>query len=430
MIGHLKNTTISYEQAISVLKQVALKHRYVDTELVPVQHSLGRMVYGIIRSQVDVPPFDNAAMDGYAINSLNLRSHPAENNFVVHSVIKAGDKQLPSLNDIQACKIMTGAPMPSAFDLVVPVEKVEQLSVNGAIDEHHIAFSHPVQSGDNVRLRGTDYQKGQKVCEKYAVIAPQHIMAMAATGHQQVEVLKKVPIAVISTGNELSETDEDDLLDGKIFNANAPFLKAYMGYIHCQTRFSATSIDDESAFLQLVDQAINKKVKIIISTGMVSMGECDFIPKVLKSIGAKIHFHKVRVRPGKPILCAELPNGIIYFGLPGNPIAVASGVRFFIEPFIRMMIGMAPEKKISAKLSKSVDKKKGFMCFYKALIYCDAQGQLICEVLEGQGSFHTQSFSHANAWMVVQEESDHIEANDLVEVVPVIPGQLMRLANQ
>ncbi len=417
---------ITYDEALNILKGVAKVHQYADAELVPIEKSLGRLTCEAICSKVDVPPFNNAAMDGYAINSANLVSDQLENKFLVKGLIQAGDDESSfNHNNKHACKIMTGAPMPKAFDLVMPVEKVELVSDPDANDQQHIKFQHQVNVGDNVRFSGTDYKKGQEVCKKHQVIAAQHIMAMATTGQDQIKVLKKIPVAVISTGNELSDTNIDRLPEGKIFNSNEPFLNAYMQSIHCQSYFSASSVDDESEFLKMLDQAISKGVKIIISTGAVSMGMCDFIPKILNSIGAKIHFHKVKVRPGKPILFAELPNGIMYFGLPGNPIAVACATRFFVEPLIRMMIGMSPEKKMSAILEIPITKKKGFTSFYKSFVTCNTRGQLVCHVLSGQGSFQIQPYSQSNYWLVLGEELDHVDKNCLVDVIPLIPGQLM-----
>ncbi|HNA63027.1 MAG TPA: molybdopterin-binding protein, partial [Rhabdochlamydiaceae bacterium] len=161
---------------------------------------------------------------------------------------------------------------------------------------------------------------------------------------------------------------------------------------------------------------------LIISTGAVSMGKYDFVSEVLDEIGSKTYFHKVAIRPGKPVLFAELGTSTqkkcAFFGVPGNPVSTAVGLRFFIEPFLRANLGLEREQSIPAMLLRESTKPEGLRCFFKGRAKFEKSG-ISVEALKGQASYMVSSLLGANCWVIFPEEGSHVKANETVEIVPL-----------
>ena len=155
---------------------------------------------------------------------------------------------------------------------------------------------------------------------------------------------------------------------------------------------------------------------MVLSTGAVSMGRYDFVPDALRSLGATLHFHKVKIRPGKPLLFASLPGGQLFFGLPGNPVSSAVGLRFFVEPALRAMTGLPQERPLQLPLAAAFKKRLPLRFHLKGRLEVDAGGKLQARVLPGQESFRIQPLLQANCWIVVDEAMQAPQAGDLVEV--------------
>jgi molybdopterin molybdotransferase len=425
MIANSNNLLVDYSFALNLLLEVAQNQKITHVKSKPLLKSQYRLLANDVESDINVPPFNNSAMDGFAINTSQINALERNNKpikLLVTGSIQAGDNsEINTQADTPvAWAIMTGAPVPDFFDAVIPIENIEKQS-DGLND--YILFDEDVLPGRNIRKSGTDYKINQTVITKHALIKSPQIMALATIGKSKVNVLPNVPVAIISTGNELSK--QKNLNPGKIFNSNQPYLKSYCKSVNCKVKFLGKCNDNPESFNDLIDQALRKKVKIIISTGAVSMGEYDFIPQTLKLRGATTHFHKSKIRPGKPILFAELPDGTIYFGLPGNPIAAAAGMRFFVVPFIREMLGLKKESPIKANLINDLSKKQGFRTFAKAKARVNEQGRLTVEMLQDQGSYQSNSFTRANCWLILPENSSQINAGELVEILPMIPNQII-----
>ena len=425
MTANSNNLLVDYSHALSLLLEVAQNQKITHVKSKPLLKSHYRVLANDVKSAINVPPFNNSAMDGFAINTSQVNDLVKNNKpikLLVTGSIQAGDHSEINTQAKTpiAWAIMTGAPVPDFFDAVIPIENIVEQS-----DElnKYILFDEDVQPGRNIRKSGTDYKINQTVMSKHTLIRSAQIMALATIGKNKVNVLPNVPIAIISTGNELSK--QKNLNPGKIFNSNQPYLKSYSKSVNCKVKFVGKCNDNSASFNDLIDQALSKNVKIIISTGAVSMGEYDFIPQALKLRGATTHFHKSKIRPGKPILFAELPNGTIYFGLPGNPIAAAAGMRFFVVPLIREMLGLTKESTIKANLLNDLSKKQGFRTFAKAKARVSTQGQLTVEMLQDQGSYQSNSFTRANCWLILPENCGQINAGELVEIVPMIPNQII-----
>ncbi|WP_233842124.1 gephyrin-like molybdotransferase Glp [Dyella sp. 2HG41-7] len=403
----MSQDTLAYEQALRIVLDASARR---GTEECSIATCLGRVLATPIVSAVDLPPFDNSAMDGFALRGASTLHAGTELD--VEGEQAAGD----GIRHAQygAWEIMTGARMPDGLDRVIPVEQTERLA-SGA----RVRLLADVASGQNVRTAGSDVARGENVLDAGTVLQPQHVMLLAALGVAKVPVAERPRVAVLCTGRELVDDPSQTLASGQIRNSNGPFLAARLPLAGAEVVHVETVGDDAVAFESALHRALNAGAKIIVTSGAVSMGRYDFVPQALERLGAKTLFHKVAIRPGKPLLFAQLPNNVLLFGLPGNPIAVAVGLRFFVEPALRVMLGIPSETPRRIPLSKAYSKKPRLRFHLKSRMHIDAEGRLAVEVLDGQESYRIRPLADANAWAVVPADVDALLAGALVDVYGV-----------
>ncbi|MCF6193923.1 MAG: molybdopterin molybdotransferase MoeA, partial [Kangiellaceae bacterium] len=314
-----------------------------------------------------------------------------------------------------AWKIMTGAPVPNGFDSIIPVENTELVETSPK--QTVKCFSSP-KLGAHIRCSGEDFLKGEIVLGKNIVLNANRIMALASLGVSKVDVKKKPTIAVFSTGKELVDNLEQPLNPGQIYNSNMPYILDYLKELPVHALNAGTNYDQADLYEQALQKELDSGVHLIISTGAVSMGDFDFIPQTILKMNAKIIFHKSKIRPGKPILFAVFPNGTYYFGLPGNPISAAIGLRFFVTHLINIMLELPLEKPLQAKLTNTKNKKKGFQTILKANVHSNSEAIVSADIMQGQESFKINSLIDSNAWVVLGEELETIEQDTIVDYYP------------
>jgi len=395
-----------YAEALALLR-AAGRERLLASESAPLQHALGRVCSEPLISREQIPPFDNSAMDGYALASAKAAQAPAR--LPVLGTIMAGDAPRCQAES-GAWRIMTGAPIPAGCDAVIPVERTRELDGGAAVE-----LLDPVEAGDFVRGRGRDFAAGAPVCPAGTRLGARHLLALAAVGVAQVPVRRRPRVALISTGRELAGPDEADLEPGRIRDASSTYLSAAVAELGADFEFHGIVPDVPRQFRSLFEKVLARSVDVILTTGAVSMGAADFIPSSLKDLGAQIIFHKVAVRPGKPVLFARMNGGPLIFGLPGNPVSTVVGLRFFVEPCLRSLLGRPDESSFRSKLSSHVEKPDGLRCFFKAR-RC-ANGDV--EILPGQASFQIHSLLSADSWAVLPESGAALKSGTEVDVYPL-----------
>lgn len=401
---------ISYAQALQQLLTAAPAAR---SEQVSIDAAAERILAAPVDSAQDLPPFDNAAMDGFALCA-NGEPLAAGSILQVQGWQAAGDAAV-SGDATQAWEIMTGARMPSGLDSVVPIEQVEVLeAVEGR--PTRVRLQALVKPGQHVRLRGQDVEQGETVLAVGATLDVNAMTLLHALGVATVQVQQQPQVAVISTGKELISDATAELQSGQIRDSNRPFLVSRLRAAGADVVWNGVVSDDVTAFDAALDAALAAGARVVLSTGAVSQGRYDFIPDALRARGAEIIFHKVAIRPGKPLLFARLADGTLYFGLPGNPISAAVGLRFFVEPVLRKMLGLAEEKVLQLPLQADVRKPPGLRFHARARVQADASGQLSVSVLAGQESFRLKTMLRANAWVVLEGDEDLATAGSLVRV--------------
>ena len=400
---------IAYSEALQHLMEAAAP---LPAERLALHEAAGRILATDIISGQSLPPFDNSAMDGFALRA-NGTPFESDTEFVVQGWQAAGDAGAEGGDG--AWEIMTGARMPVGLDTVVPIENVEILASEQGRPTR-IALKSGVKPGQNVRLRGQDVEEGERVLQAGQALDINARTLLHAIGVAEVAVVARPKVAVIATGKELVTEAAQALDSGQIRDSNRPYLIGRLQAAGAEVVWQGTVGDDVAAFDAVLDDALAAGAKVLISTGAVSAGRYDFIPDALRARGARIVFHKVAIRPGKPLLFAVLPDGALYFGLPGNPVSAAVGQRFFVEPVLRRLLGLAAEPLLQLPLQADVRKPPGLRFHARARVDVDAQGRLSARVLSGQESFRLKSMLQANAWVVLEGEGDLVAAGTPVRV--------------
>jgi len=308
--------------------------------------------------------------------------------------------------------------MPTTFDCIVKIEDVSLLN-------NEITITAPIESGEFVREAGEDYGLGDLIASKGTTLRSHHVLAMAALGVQKVCVFEKPRVAIISTGKELVSHSEQALRDGQIRNSTLPYLvNALTSEYGCNVIHACTVSDSEEEFKSKISETLELGTDFILTTGAVSMGTQDYIPRALSDMRANIFFHKTAIRPGKPGLFARLgETGPCIFAVPGNPLSTVVALRFFIDPYLRCLHGKEAEKPVQATLLNTTPKPEGLRCFFKANLKIE-NAKARVQIREGQASFMIRPLVESDCWVVLPEPNAKVEANALVDVYPLLTTEV------
>lgn len=316
---------ISVEQATTQLLSHA--HPTGATTALPLSSALGRVLATDIISTLNVPPFDCSAMDGYAINSADLRPDGAT-RLPLSQRITAGSTSQP-LQRATAARIFTGAPLPAGADCVVMQENCEAT-------DNDVAISAITNSGNNIRRAGCHLQQGQTILRAGTRLQPQHLGLLASIGVAQPPLYQQIRVALISTGDELVEPGQP-LQSGQIYNSNHQMLKALLQQLQCEVVDFGAIADDLALTTATLSQAAND-CDLIISSGGVSVGEEDHIKTAINSLG-RLALWRLNIKPGKPLAFAHIGSTPL-IGLPGNPVSSFVTFCLLARPFICKLQGL------------------------------------------------------------------------------------------
>ena len=391
------------------LKLLLAESRALDDEWCRCSEAYSRVLAEPMHAPRALPPFTNAAMDGYALAS-DGKVLAAGSEYEVGGLIAAGAPP-PANAESKVWEITTGAALPAGLDCIVPLERVERL------EGGRIRLRAALSGGQNVRQRGSDIAIGAQVGAVGQRVDPALRMMLAALGIDRIKVRRRPRVALLSTGAELVADPALPLGEGQIYAANASYLQTSLHAMGAEVIANEALGDDAQAFTAQL-RALASRADIVVSTGAVSMGRHDFIPASLRAADARLLFHKVAIRPGKPVLAACLQHGPLFIGLPGNPIAAAVGFRFFVVPVLRAMLGMPQEVPLRVPLLEPVQVTAGLRRFYKARLRRSDSLGLGVELLEGQESYRIGSLLRANAWAVMNEDANEFPPGALVDVLP------------
>ena len=369
-------------------------------ESVDLNDALGRILASTVNADADMPPFDRSAMDGYACRREDLNK-PLK----VIEEIPAGSPPLKEIIEGTCSKIMTGAEIPAGADCVVKVEDSKPLSDN------RVEFS---VSGNvnNIRRRGEDLSKGDVLIEKGAKLGNQHIGLLAMTGCVDPEVYCQPKVAVLSTGSELVEAAETPASSG-IRNSNGPQLISQLESLGIQALNLGIVEDDEKSLRTVIETNLDD-LDVLLVSGGVSMGDYDFVPGVISDLGFDIKLHKMKVRPGKPLLFAVRDQKFV-FGLPGNPVSTLVQFEVIIKPFLLKLMGASRlDDRIKIELGEEISLKSLPLRFFVPVKIESG----LAYPLEYHGSGHLASYSQADGILEIPENTSLIKKKELVYVRP------------
>ena len=402
----------SYKSAIRNLKRNNIS---IKSETISIKDSLNRVLARDVISPTNYPVCDNTAFDGYAVNSKETNSLEIKKTkkFKIIKTLAAGDNpNIKKIPKFSAIEVMTGSIIKKPFDTIIPVEQAQLFSNNSKYK--YIILKKKIKKNEYIRPAGSDFKKGDKIVKKGQFINSSHILAFKTLGIEKILVKKKPKLVFYPTGNELSENKK--IPNWKIRNSNTNYLENYIKNLPVNFKVKKILRDNQSAnFNREINKNMKFKSDIVITSGAVSAGKFDFIPKIIKKFKLKNMFKGVAIRPGKPIMFAKFKNNMCFFGLPGNPISSAACFRFFILPFVFQSLGVSFEKPIMAKLKNKFKKKKKITRFIKGKIIFTKKGEPVFQVIEGQESYKIKSFTKSNAWGVFKSGISQYKKGSYIE---------------
>ncbi len=380
-----------------------------DAEDVAVLDALGRVLAEDIVSPIDVPGHTNSALDGYAINGADIpeSGHTA---LTVIGTAWAGRPFKETVHTGQAVRIMTGAPIPRGCDTVVGQELVE---VDG--DTVRIDASH--RPGQNVRSAGEDLAKDKVALQAGARLLPAELGLIASLGVNRVKVVRRLRVAFFSTGDELRAPGEP-LDDGGVYDSNRFILFGMLTRLGAEVMDKGIIRDEREAVRDAVLSAA-ETADVIITTGGVSTGEADYVEEVLAAHG-QVGFWRVSIKPGRPLAFGHIGDAL-FFGLPGNPVAVMVTFYQFLQPTLMRMMGDKNAHAVplmKAICTSKLSKKIGRTEFYRATLARDEQGELVVRRNARQGSGILHSMSEANCFIILPDDCGAVEPGTEVDVQP------------
>lgn len=382
-------------------------------QLTPISDSLnvslfeaaGRITAKPINSPLDVPSFDNSAMDGYA---LRLADIAPDRVLPVAGKAFAGAPFNGAWPAGSVIRIMTGAPIPAGCDAVVMQEQTEQR-------DGGIVITAPVQAAQNIRRIGEDIQAGKQVLDAGVRLGAAELPLLASLGIAEVSVLRKLRVAIFSTGDELQAVGQP-LAEGQIYDTNRFTVALMLNKLGCEVIDLGVIADDQAALRTAFTEA-DRQADVVISTGGVSVGEADFTRTMLEELGA-ITFWKLAIKPGKPFAFGRLANSW-FCGLPGNPVSAAVTFYQLVQPLLATLTGQTTRimpLRQRARATQRLKKSPGRLDFQRAILSRGDDGVLEVRSTGAQGSHVFSSFALANCFVVLERDRGDVEPGEWVEI--------------
>ena len=374
---------------------------------VALRDALGQVLHEDVISPLSVPPHANSAMDGYAVRGEDLK-HQLISLKRVGSAF-AGKPFDKTVHTGECVRIMTGAMMPEGCDTVIMQEQAEVnndlITLHG---EHH--------SGENVRLAGEDIQTGAVVLTAGRRITSADLGLLASLGFAELKVRRRIRVAFFSTGDELRSLGET-LNPGDIYDSNRYTLHAMLTRLDAEIIDMGVVTDNPDTLREALLQAA-KEADVVITSGGVSVGEADYVKQLLDELG-EVHFWKIAMKPGRPLAYGKIADAH-FFGLPGNPVSVMVTFYQFVQPALHKLAGAiyhAPMV-LQAIAAENIRKRPGRFEFQRGLLRSNSANQLEVTMTGEQGSGILHSMSHANCFILLDEDCDGVAAGQSVTVQP------------
>ena len=412
MTKKLKNTCVNEfdpdaldeEKAINFILDSIISKK--NKERLPIKETLGRVVGNDIKAKLNIPNFNNSAMDGYAVNIKLLK----KNNYILQKkgISLAGQPYSKKLSANATIKVMTGAVIPSNCDAVIMKEMVD-------IKNNNLYFPKILEKNQNIREIGEDIKKNDIVIKKGEVINHSHLGILSSLGIKEIDVMAKPIISFFSTGDELVSIDTK-LSKGMIYDSNRYILYGLLKKLPVIIKDMGVAKDNEKTLIKKL-MSCSQKSDIIITTGGVSVGDADYIKDALNKLG-NISFWKIAIKPGRPLAYGKI-NKSYFFGLPGNPVSAVVTFQLFVTLAIEKLAGIRENRyiKIEAITTNHLSKKRGRV-EYKRGYFSQVNNVNLVSVSGQQGSNILTSLSNANCYIRLDSNVSKVKKGDKVTVIP------------
>jgi molybdopterin molybdotransferase len=384
----------------------------LETEIVSIYDSLGRVLASDIISPINVPSADNSAMDGYAFSGTSIVQDGVTSLTMIGKGF-AGNAFDGQVSNGQCVRIMTGAVMPAGCDTTIPQELVK-------VDGDQIQFqSSVIKAGDNRRLKGEDLAVGQAALSAGKIIRPSDLGLIASLGMGSVTIKRRLKVGFFSTGDELRSIGQP-LDDGCVYDSNRYTLYGMLSRLNVELHDFGVVKDDPDAMRAAFSKAA-ATCDAVITSGGVSVGEADYTKQIMRELG-DVSFWKIAMRPGRPMAFGSIQGDqhrAVLFGLPGNPVAVMVTFYQFVRNALLVMSGatqVAPPM-MQAKMVEAIRKRPGRTEFQRGILSTDATGNRTVRITGAQGSGVLRSMSEADCFIVLAHDQENIQAGDTVGVV-------------
>ena len=407
---------LSVAEAQSTILQAV---RPLAATVVPLSPAaLGLVLAEDVASDLDMPPHDKALMDGYAVRAADLPDGRA--NLLVIEEITAGRIPRHTIGPGQAARIMTGAPLPSGADAVVVVERTRSLNNRVQIEDR------PPQPGQNILRQGREMRRGETVLAAGTVLRPQQLGVLATVGRTSARVVPAPRVAVLSTGDEVVDAAQVPG-PGQIRNGNGPMLAAQVARAGGVPHFLGIARDEVEHLRTLAGEGL--RADVLVLSGGVSAGKLDLVPGVLQELGVRPHFHKVEMKPGKPLFFGtlarmegeEAPSTLV-FGLPGNPVSSLVCFELFVKPALRALAGHAEPgpRLLRAALVEDFPYRTDRPTYHPASLQMSENGWRVA-LVPWFGSADLRGLTRANALALLPVGDHHHRAGQELSVLPLDP---------
>jgi molybdopterin molybdotransferase len=398
---------ISVEEAIT---RMLAEINVLEATRVPLSESAGMILSEDIVAQENIPPFDNSAMDGFALQSKDSRPRAGQPpRLRVTGGIAAGYVAEQAVEAGTAMRIMTGAPVPLGADSVIQIE----LTRNDGPESGWVEILQEVAVGNNIRSAGDDMRRGQTVMTRGTEIGPWEIGILATLGVAAVPVIRQARVAILGTGDEIVDIDQP-LQPGKIRNSNSYLLEAAVRSAGAKAYRLGVARDTVESLREKFAEAAN--YDLILTSGGVSVGDFDLVKDIMAEQG-QVDFWRINMRPGKPVAFGQI-RGVPLLGLPGNPVSSAVTFQLFGQPILRKLQGHSRlfKPQVEVEVTDGIGETVMRRHYVRAWVEWK-NGRFVARTTGNQGSHVMTSLLHANALLVVPEGGVEIRPGDRVKAM-------------